>query len=105
MKRTMHSESPQELAAAGDHSQALRQHQVDIYVSQYCANCAYAAEIALLIQRDFPAVAVRLIDLANLQEAAPDNVFATPTYLLDGRLWSLGNPSPQQVHELLSKLE
>ena len=105
MKRTMHSESLRELASAGGSSQTQRQHHVDIYVSQYCANCAYAAEIATLIRRDFPAVAVRLIDLASLQAAAPDNVFATPTYLLDGRLWSLGNPSPQQVHELLSKLE
>lgn len=80
-------------------------HQVEIYVHRHCANCAYAAEIAELIRRDYPAIAMRVVDLAETNEPAPEAVFATPTYLLDGRVWFLGNPSPQQVHACLRELE
>jgi|GEM_PF-1596075 len=73
--------------------------QVTIYVTSHCLNCAYAYEVAAFIRREFPQVAVRIIDLADAQEPAPAVVFATPTYLLDGRVWSLGNPSLQQVRE------
>ncbi|MEZ4612544.1 MAG: hypothetical protein R2838_20260 [Caldilineaceae bacterium] len=27
----------------------------------------------------------------------PEVIFATPTYLLDGRVWSLGNPSAEKI--------
>ena len=76
-------------------------HQVTIYVIEHCGNCAYAYEVAAGIRRDYPCATVRIVDLANPQEPVPDSVFATPTYLLDGRVWSLGNPSLQQVREAL----
>jgi hypothetical protein len=80
-------------------------HRVAIYVLADCANCEYAWEIAALIRREYPQVEVAVVDLANPAEPVPDAVFATPTYLLDGRLWSLGNPSPEQVREHLDQLE
>lgn len=81
------------------------QHEVAIYVAEHCSLCAYAYEIAELIRREFPAVAVRLVDLEQADEPIPESVFATPTYLIDGRRWSLGNPSPTDVINTLSKLE
>lgn len=30
-------------------------------------------------------------------EALPEDVFAAPTWLLDGRLFSLGNPEPLEI--------
>jgi hypothetical protein len=80
-------------------------HRVAIYVLADCGNCEYAWEIAALIRREYPQVEVAVVDLANPAEPVPDAVFATPTYLLDGRLWSLGNPSPEQVREHLDQLE
>lgn len=80
-------------------------HQVSIYVAADCGNCDYAWEVAKLIRGEYPHVTVTIIDLANPHEPVPDAVFATPTYLLDGHLWSLGNPSPQQVHDKLGRLE
>lgn len=68
-----------------------------IYVNRYCANCSYALEVAAYIRIHFPQVEVRVIDLETTAEPPPDAVFATPTYLLDGRVWSLGNPSRQQI--------
>ncbi len=75
---------------------------IDIYVTQHCGNCAYAYEVADGIRHQFPHVQVRMIDMANPPEAIPEAVFATPTYLLNGRLWSLGNPSPAKVQETLT---
>lgn len=75
---------------------------VDIYVSEGCHSCIYSKEVASVIRRDFPTVQVRLIDIFASLEPVPEAVFATPTYLLNGQLWFLGNPSPQDVWERLS---
>ena len=83
----------------------MPRHEVAIYVARHCSVCAYAYEIADLIRREFPDVAVRLVDVADAVEPLPESVFATPTYLIDGRRWFLGNPSPAEVFETLSKLE
>lgn len=77
---------------------------VTIYVMQDCANCTYAYTVAEEIQRMFPQVVVRFVDMAAPGEEIPDVVFATPTYLLNGRLWSLGNPSSTQVSDTLRRL-
>lgn len=74
---------------------------VDIYVTEHCAICRYALEVAAMIREEFPAVAVRVITLGATDAAIPESVFATPTYLLNGRRWSLGNPSPEQVRQTL----
>lgn len=92
-------------AAHAGEDLAAPAHRVAIYVLPDCGNCEYAREIAALIQREFPQVEVAVVDLANPAEPVPDAVFATPTYLLDGRLWSLGNPSPEEVRERLNQLE
>jgi hypothetical protein len=75
---------------------------IDIYIAQHCSTCAYAYEVAAEIRRHFPHVQVRIIDLGNTTEIIPEAVFATPTYLLNGRVWSLGNPSPAKVQEILA---
>jgi len=76
--------------------------RVEIYVAENCGICEYAYEVADGIRTDFPTVDLRIINLSQITEAIPDAVFATPTYLLNGRLWSLGNPSAEDVQERLS---
>jgi len=76
--------------------------RVEIYVAEHCMICEYAYEVADSIRTDFPHVDLRIINLSKTTEAIPEAVFATPTYLLNGRLWSLGNPSPEDVQERLS---
>ncbi|MCB0063523.1 MAG: hypothetical protein KDE19_15480 [Caldilineaceae bacterium] len=77
---------------------------LDIYITQHCGNCAYAHEVAADIRQRYPQIRVRLIDLQCTTEPIPEAVFATPTYLLNGRVWSLGNPSPTQIQETLATL-
>jgi hypothetical protein len=77
---------------------------VDIYVAAGCEICHHAYEIAALIRQRFPQqVDVRIIDIGQTTEPIPEAVFATPTYLLNGRRWSLGNPSTQEVVDTLAK--
>jgi hypothetical protein len=46
----------------------------------------------------YPDVVVRLIDLDELGgNPPPDPVVAVPTYLLNGRVVSLGNPYPEEL--------
>lgn len=78
--------------------------QLTIYVSGHCEVCRYAHEVAARIRADFPQVELRMVDLETTQEKVPEEVFATPTYLLNGRVWSLGNPSPEQVQTTFQAL-
>lgn len=78
--------------------------QVDIFVARHCFICEFAYEIVELIERNFSQVDLRVIDIADPEETIPDSVFATPTYLLNGRVWCLGNPSPTQVVQKLNEL-
>ena len=75
---------------------------VEIYVAEHCLNCAYAYEVAGTIREEFPEVDLRVINLSQTTELIPEAVFATPTYLLNGRLWSLGNPSSEDIQARLS---
>ena len=75
-----------------------------IYVAQHCPVCHYAFEVADDIRQRFPDVDLRIVDLETTTEKVPEHVFATPTYILNGRVWSLGNPSPAQVVEAFGKV-
>ena len=77
---------------------------VDIYVADHCPICVYSHEVAEFIRAQFPAVILRVINIEAGRELIPEAVFATPTYMLNGRVWSLGNPSPAQVSEKLHRL-
>lgn len=77
--------------------------RVDIYIAEHCFVCEYSLEVAEFIRERFPNVAVRLIDIADPNAIIPESVFATPTFLLNGKLWSLGNPSNEDIINRLSE--
>lgn len=70
-----------------------------IYVAEHCMNCAYAYEVAERIMQDYPQVSLQIVDVNRPDVVVPESVFATPTYLLNGRVWSLGNPSSEKIRE------
>ncbi len=74
---------------------------MEIYISDHCATCDYAYKVAAIIRRDFPHVDVYIISINAEDVTVPESVFATPTYLLDGRRWSLGNPSLEEIRRML----
>jgi len=77
---------------------------LELYISTHCANCLYAVKLAQFIRAQFPTVTLRIIDIHQTTEQVPEVVFATPTYLLNGRVWSLGNPSHAQLYAALGAL-
>lgn len=78
--------------------------RVDIFIAEHCFVCEYSQEVAAFIRERFPQVQINMIDMADPTADIPDSVFATPTYLLNGRLWSLGNPSNEDVVDKLSSM-
>jgi hypothetical protein len=76
---------------------------LEIYVAEECWSCEEARRIAGAVGRAFPNVQVHLKDLNN--GSRPSEVFAAPTYLLDGRIVSLGNPSREELWAMLAHNE
>jgi hypothetical protein len=68
-----------------------------IFVREDCSGCVEAQRIAAWVTRDFPQLEVELIDIGQPHASVPEAVFATPTYMLNSRIVSLGNPSPAEV--------
>lgn len=74
-----------------------------IYIAQHCATCGEAVRLAREIQRRFAGISLQLIDLDADGSQNLDNVFSVPTYVLDGRTVSLGNPDPEMFFSRLTK--
>ncbi len=78
-----------------------------VYVVEHCPICREALRIAETVQCHFPEIDVRVIDLGREQGDNADDVFSVPTYVLDGRTVSLGNPDAgmlaRQLEQSLSQ--
>ena len=73
--------------------------KLDVYVAEHCWSCDETRKIVDDLRVQFPNVAISLLDV-DPQEW-PEQVFAVPTYLLDGRVLSLGNPTPEMLYDKL----
>lgn len=64
--------------------------KLQVYIKDDCWTCAESRRIVADIAPQFPQISVELVDMetSNL----PQDVFAVPTYVLDGRVISMGNP-------------
>jgi len=74
---------------------------LDIYIDADCSACETARSLAYEVRLRMPHVIVRLRDITQYQPL-PEAVFAVPTYMLNGRRISLGNPS---LNDLLRQLQ
>jgi alkyl hydroperoxide reductase subunit AhpF len=85
--------TPQRLRQKSDKTPRL-----EVYVSSECPNCGEAVRLAEEAAQRYPNVEVQVIDLEQLDgNPPPDPVVAVPTYLLNGRVVSLGNPYPEEL--------
>ncbi len=64
---------------------------LEIYITNQCANCGEALLIAEHA-RSIAGLEVTVIDLDLPGQSVPPHVVAVPTYVLNGRIVSLGNP-------------
>ena len=75
--------------------------RLDIYIDDCCETCDHARQIAEQVRERMPQVEVNLIELTGDK---PNNVFAVPTYLLDGATLFLGNPSEAELFDRLETI-
>ncbi len=76
---------------------------LEIYVAPNCFGCETARTLAGIVRAlDRPNLEVRLLDLSEPDVIRPTTVFAVPTYLLDGRVISLGNPEQDWLLDQLT---
>ncbi|NCF64379.1 MAG: hypothetical protein GWP61_00295 [Chloroflexi bacterium] len=71
--------------------------KLQVYVREDCWTCAESQRIVSEIAPQFPQIAVELLDLESTNQ--PENIFAVPTYVLDGRVIFLGNPYREQLRQ------
>lgn len=76
---------------------------LNVYISEGCWTCEETRRIVADIQTQFPKVDVALLDTEP--DKWPERVFAVPTYMLDGRIISLGNPDRQHLAAILRKAQ
>ncbi len=77
--------------------------QLEIYITNQCTNCVEALLIAERA-RGIAGLEVAVIDLDQPGQHVPPRVVAVPTYLLNGRIVSLGNPKREEFLGALRQL-
>lgn len=71
-----------------------------VYIADDCWSCAETQRILDDVTPQFPALLLQVVN--TQQEPMPDDVFAVPTYLLNRKVISLGNPTREALHKKLS---
>lgn len=77
--------------------------KLDVYISDSCWTCDEAKQIVADLQPHFPHINMELRDIGDARR--PPSVFATPTYVLNGRTIFLGNPTREQLRHKLEDTE
>ena len=81
------------------------QHRLDIYIAAGCCACADALALAAVVANwKIWNLDIHVVDLDEPGTIRPQSVFAVPTYLLDGKVISLGNPDVEEIRERLSRI-
>lgn len=78
--------------------------RLEIFIEPECVNCDRAIQLASIVQRKLPQVQVDLIDITRPGVHPPQAVFAVPTYLINGKTHSLGNPDEQRLLGALASM-
>lgn len=78
-----------------------RQVRLEVYVCADCRGSEEARAIAAEVQ-DMVGLSVEVVEVDGTH-SPPPNVFATPAYVLDGRLRWLGNPRREALRRELSR--
>ena len=74
-----------------------------VFVIEHCATCDEARSIAIHIEQEYPEVTVEVVDIGDTEVVVPETVFATPTFMLNNRIVSLGNPYPEEIARVIEE--
>jgi hypothetical protein len=70
-----------------------------VYIADDCWSCQETRRIVADVTDQFPETQVELRDM---NQDKPEYVFAVPTYVLNGRVISLGNPTREELFQKLT---
>ncbi|MEW6131459.1 MAG: thioredoxin family protein [Acidobacteriota bacterium] len=74
-----------------------------IYITSDCFGCEGVGQVKSEIAERFPFLVIEIVNLDDPNAVKPDNVFAVPTYVLNGEVISLGNLYLDQLSAIISK--
>jgi alkyl hydroperoxide reductase subunit AhpF len=70
---------------------------LEVYVAAHCWQCHEARGLAEDMAHVFPVLHTRVVDLDQPGTLHPPGVFAVPTFLLNGKIVSLGTPFREEL--------
>jgi hypothetical protein len=73
---------------------------IRVYVGANCPGCARAERLVNQLLVTYPGLDVAVIDLER-ENAVPDSLVALPTWYVNARVWTLGNPSWAELTALV----
>jgi hypothetical protein len=76
---------------------------LQVYTAEDCWSCQETMRIVEEMREEFPDAAIELLDIDD--PSRPEDVFAAPTYVLDGQVISLGNPRRETLRRQLGATE
>ncbi len=76
---------------------------LQVFVEPACEACRRAIQLAEGVDAAYPQLAVDIVDIRN-RESERDDVFAVPTFVLDDRVLSLGNPQESTLRREIELL-
>jgi hypothetical protein len=76
--------------------------ELTVFVSDHCFNCKESLVIAEEIKKKYPGVVVKVFNIDNGARPHAD-IFAVPTYTLNGKVVFLGNPTDKEIENLLGQ--
>ena len=82
---------------------ADQQAKLEVFVEADCSRCQRALLLAEDVDDRYPELSVRVIDVSE-PAGQRDDVFAVPTFILDGRVVSLGNPEQSFLRSEIESL-
>ena len=75
--------------------------ELTVFVSDHCFNCKESLQVAEEIKQKYPDI---IVNVFNVDHAPPNlDIFAVPTYALNGRVVFLGNPTDDQIANVLDR--
>lgn len=78
--------------------------RLEIYVERGCLRCRRTLSLAAEVADRFPEVPVRVVDVSSGRGEHRNLVIATPTFVLNGTTFSLGNPSSGELERAITDL-
>lgn len=80
-------------SGAGQPTHGRRPAVLEILVTPHCFGCARARTLAATTAAQYPTLDIRVVDLSEPGAQAPPGLVAVPTYVLNGRILFIGNPT------------